>query len=137
MNCYGLPEANELASYIVAERDRLAAHGTSLGAANRLALLPYFKPELLDSVRVVIGCEIREPDFAVRFRTAGLPFPEFGLADAVTLDTVIVANEPLSRSTLFHELLHVVQWQVLGIARFGWRYLLEYIAYAYDSMPLE
>jgi hypothetical protein len=85
----------------------------------------------------MIGCEIREPDFAVRFRTAGLPFPEFGLADAVALDTVVVANEPLSRSTLFHELLHVVQWQVLGIAGFGWRYLLEYIHYGYDSMPLE
>jgi hypothetical protein len=58
-------------------------------------------------------------------------------ADAVTLDRVVLANRPLSRSTLFHELVHVVQCQILGVDLFGERYLLEYVSHGYDSMPLD
>lgn len=28
---------------------------------------------------------------------------------------------------LFHELVHARQWKELGVARFGWRYLTEYL----------
>jgi hypothetical protein len=128
---------NELADYIIAERDRLALLGTPLGSTDKDALSPYFEPSLLNSVRVVIGESIREPGFAARFRAAGLSVPEFSLADAVTLDRVIVAKQPLSRFTLFHELVHVVQWRILGIDSFAQRYLLEYRNHGYDSMPLE
>jgi hypothetical protein len=106
---------NELADYIVAERDRLALLGTPVGSTDKDALSPYFEPSLLNSVRVVTGESIREPGFAARFRAAGLSVPEFSLADAVTLDRVIVAKQPLSRFTLFHELVHVVQWRILGL----------------------
>lgn len=88
-------------------------------------------------MRLVIGGAIKEPAFAARLRTAGLPFTEFALADAITLDSVVVANGPLSRSTLFHELVHVAQCRILGVDLFGERYLLEYVAHGYDSMPLE
>jgi hypothetical protein len=53
------------------------------------------------------------------------------------LDSVVVANPPLFRSTHFHELFHVVQCQILGVDLFGQRYLLEYVSHRYDSMPLE
>lgn len=37
----------------------------------------------------------------------------------------------------FHELVHVAQWQHLGVEGFITRYLQELQAFGYDNMPLE
>jgi hypothetical protein len=37
----------------------------------------------------------------------------------------------------FHELVHVVQWQVLGAANFIQRYIYEIQKFGYDQAPLE
>jgi hypothetical protein len=55
----------------------------------------------------------------------------------VTFGDVIAACSPLPRSTLFHELVHVVQYQLLGIDQFGLRYLEKYLGSGYEAMPLE
>jgi hypothetical protein len=49
---------------------------------------------------------------------------------------VIVASQPLSRPTLLHELIHVVQYSLLGVDRFAQRSLQEYLTCGYDTMPL-
>jgi hypothetical protein len=88
-------------------------------------------------VKLVIGERIREPDFATRMRAEGMVLPDLQIAEAVTLDRVIVASQPLSRPTLLHELIHVVQYSLLGVDRFAQRYLQEYLTCGYDTMPLE
>jgi hypothetical protein len=43
----------------------------------------------------------------------------------------------LSHPTVVHELIHVVQYGLLGVDRFVQRYFQEYLACGYDTMPLE
>ena len=66
-----------------------------------------------------------------------MALPDIEIAEAVTLDRVIVASEPLSHPTLVHELIHVVQYSILGVDGFARRYLQEYLTCGYDTMPLE
>ena len=79
---------------------------------------------------------MRKPDFAARIRAEGVALPDIEIAEAVTLDRVIVASEPLSHPTLVHELIHVVQYSILGVDRFARRYLQEYLTCGYDTTPL-
>jgi hypothetical protein len=65
-------------------------------------------------VKLVIGEGIREPDFAARIRAEGMALPDLEIAEAVTLDRVIVGRQPLSHPTLVHELINLVQYSLLG-----------------------
>jgi hypothetical protein len=70
-------------------------------------------------------------------RAERIAIPELEIAEAVTLDQVIVASQRLSRPTLVHEQIHVVQYSLLGVDRFAQRYFQEYVTCGYDTMPLE
>ncbi|MFN2486772.1 MAG: hypothetical protein ABR609_09245 [Acidimicrobiia bacterium] len=50
-----------------------------------------------------------------------LPFGIFVRADCLTGDRTRLAN------TVQHELVHVRQWKELGVLRFLWRYLADYL----------
>ena len=65
-------------------------------------------------------------------RAEGMALPDLEIAEAVTLDRVIVASQPLSHPTLVHELIHVVQYSLLGADRFAQRYLQEYLTFGYE-----
>jgi hypothetical protein len=84
-----------------------------------------------------MGETIRPPDFAAQLRAAGIDVPDLNVAEAITIDDVVMSNRPLSRSMLMHELVHVLQWRILGVDMFSHRYLRELTTYRYESMPLE
>jgi hypothetical protein len=75
----------------------------------------------------------RAPRWMVRAFRGGvaamtLPFGIFVRPDALAGDRLALAN------TIQHELVHVRQWQQLGVVRFLWRYLLEYLAYRFRGL---
>lgn len=76
------------------------------------ARLDHVPPRDLDRARVVV-----------------VPTLIPGIA-AITLDRVILVRRghEADRDLLRHELVHVRQWRELGIVRFAWRYLGEYVA---------
>jgi hypothetical protein len=130
-------QPRQLGDYIIRERDRLAIRGKRLEESAKDAFAQHFKTHILDRVRVVTGETIRPPDFAPELRAAGIDVPDLNLAEATTIGDVIVVNPPLPRSTLMHELVHVLQWRILGVDMFAARYLRELTTYGYESMPLE
>jgi hypothetical protein len=48
--------------------------------------------------------------------------------DAITLDHVIAAREPMGRPLLFHEMAYVVQYRLLGVKAFARLYVRGFFA---------
>ena len=63
--------------------------------------------------------------------------PDFSTMAAITFDDVVVFHEPLTPQLIFHELVHVVQYRLLGIAEFARLYVRGYLHGGYDGTPLE
>lgn len=128
------------AIYIAAQRGRLDAVAHPLASADQEALRTYFHPSDLRSVKVVESdpLPVAEPPLTSTLRRLGLSFPRVSLVEAITFGHVIAAREPMPLPLLFHELVHVVQFRLLGVPRFTWLYargLLE--GGSYESIPLE
>jgi hypothetical protein len=101
---------------------------------------------MLNGVRLVQVANIENPSFYSQLAEQGLSIPlDFSVMSGITYgDTILVARRaPLAGaawySVLFHELVHVTQYEVLGIDRFIEEYVAGWAAsgFVYESIPLE
>jgi hypothetical protein len=105
----------------------------------------HFKPETLDSVRVQRVSEISNPDFYDFFEQAGQPIPlDFRQMGGITfIDTILIAEPRISSTEwiplLFHECVHVCQYQLLGVEMFVEQYVNGWArnGFNYLNIPLE
>lgn len=97
----------------------------------------YPSPFLKESYFVVVA-EIPKPNFP-ELREIGLgDFIEMPVSGITYKDTYYVSEEFASVLRLhFHELVHVVQWRLLGAGSFISRYISEIQQYGYNAAPLE
>lgn len=63
--------------------------------------------------------------------------PNFSTMPAITFDDVVVFHDPLSPQLIFHELVHVVQYRLLGVDEFARLYVRGYLRGGYAGTPLE
>lgn len=130
------------AAWVGARRDRYRRSSEPLDLVAHAALVPYFDAALLARVEVA----------HVRTIGAALPrrFWARGMLDLSTvramafIDTIVVARANAragddATSLLFHELVHVVQFRVLGTAGFVRAYLGGWLdaGRSYRDNPLE
>lgn len=110
----------------------------------KVALAGFFTEDLLESVRVAeVGC-IEAPwvcRAAAKARVARSLWPEL-LAGLALADLIVVRQDgtrPAPVPLLFHELVHVVQYQVLGVSGFTREYIRQWAAAGFDytSLPME
>jgi len=114
-----------------------AARATPPREGTPARLAGYFPSALLDSARVVTG--------------ESLPFPpvaEYGLPEFAGMATpdmagitfghmyFVRADDPAG-GVHFHEMVHVVQWQTLGVAEFLSTYAVGLAQHGYEASPLE
>lgn len=126
--------------YIIGQRNRLVPRSVPLSAYARLGVETYFSAIDLERVRIVISdpLAIADPPFTSAVRHLGLDFPSVGLAAAITFDYVIACREPMTSSLLFHELIHVVQYRLLGVSSFANLYVRGFLrSGSYHDIPLE
>lgn len=98
----------------------------------------YFHQSLLVSAKFIIVDRVPMPPLA----TMGLPqYADFenGNYDGVTyLDTFFVRRHRATDEGLyFHELIHIIQWRLLGPERFLATYAAGLSAFGYRDSPLE
>ena len=131
LRIYGM-EYEELKSYLIEkfepwayeQRDLYMPDARSLSDAERSRLMEYFEKGVLDRTRIVSLEEIPNPPFYAELEELGIPIP-LDLTQAAgfcLIDYVIIRKElwlhPLAAiSTVFHEMVHLVQWEVLGSRR--------------------
>jgi len=133
----------QVARFIEAQRAIYLTKAVPLTPKQRNLMQPFFPISLLGSVRLITlrTDRIENPPFYSQLRTMGLApelLPDFADMGAITLVDVIVSHGSLSNPTLFHELVHVVQYAKLGLDRFAAMYVRGFLrGGAYERIPLE
>src|SRR5688572_7305187 len=142
--------ARAVAAWLQGQRDRYRAdrRATALADKVRRPLVPFFGDDVLDRTRFVTlrSGTLERPPFLSQLRDCGLSesvLDRFTDVSAITYQDVVVmpclepdvAHLPL----VFHELVHVVQFDELGPQLFLERYLDQWVAagFRYEDIRLE
>ena len=98
----------------------------------------YFPDELLSKVQIVTTDQLPIPPLSLLGMTE---LADFEQADsrAITLDQMYFIKPSCANDELihFHELIHVLQWQILGKEKFLLIYGLGLLQFGYSENPLE
>ena len=133
----------QVAEYIERQRQTYRSGAVSLNAAQKAAMQPFFLPSTLESARVLVltGERVGNPPFYRALVQVGFDagaLPNFSLMAAITFVDTVVSHESFTDGLLFHELVHVVQYEKLGLERFADKYVRGYLSGgSYDGIPLE
>ena len=132
--------------WVRAQRARHRPEARPLHPQTQAALLSFFDAELLRDARFRRVPVIENPDFYDALIAAGQPVPmDFASARGITYDDTVLLSAgdgtvpgPPS-ALLFHELVHVVQYKLLGIGAFVRRYVTGWAdaGFVYEAIPLE
>lgn len=132
-------------SWLLILRQEYRVMARQLTAGEHAGLRGYLKPDLLDSVRVMDVERIPNPSFFSSLPQFGLPVPwdfsnepSLAVMDTIFLSTSL-APETRRLSVLFHECVHLQQFQVLSLTKLVSRYIdgLFENGFNYSKLPME
>jgi hypothetical protein len=133
--------AGMVRDYIESSRKKYLPKAVPLTPEQRTAMQPFFAAEVLDQARLLVlhGERVQDPPFYGMARMMGIKnLPSFADTAAVTFVDVIVSHEEFTDELLFHELVHVVQYGLLGTKEFASRYVNGFLqGRSYAEIPLE
>ena len=96
-----------------------------------------FPQELLERAKVVTVTRVPFPPVD-RFRLPELaPVQQMSFSGITFKDTFFLQQGQASESLHFHELVHVVQWERLGVDNFLLAYGVGLVQFGYQKSPLE
>jgi hypothetical protein len=101
-------------------------------------LVKYFSPERLANSKVVHADHIQMPPLTQMRFPYFSDFENMKFIGITYKDTFFLAPGAYeSESTHFHELVHIIQWDILGPEKFLAVYAIYLLAFNYDDSPLE
>ena len=133
-------------SWVKSQRDTHRPDAKPLSEEERSELSRFFGLETLNRTRIKIVKVIENPEFFTEFPKMGLPDPmDFRSMSGITyVDTILISKLLMPTkshwmSLLFHEMVHVVQYEVLGLEGFMDHYVRGWTQNGFDyfSIPLE
>ena len=128
------------------QRDRYRSTGRKLEDDERNELQRFFELETLDKTRIKMVPIIENPDFYSTLNKMGVPEPmDLTTAAGITyIDTVLISEKYFTHPSqwlplIFHELVHIVQYEVLGVQKFMEKYIFGWAdhGFIYASIPME
>lgn len=128
------------------QRDRYRSTSRKLEDNEMDELKRFFGPETLHKTRIKMVPIIENPDFYATLNKMGIPEPmDLTTASGITyMDTVLISERYLIHQSqwlplIFHELVHIVQYEVLGVQKFMEEYLYGWAdhGFSYASIPME
>jgi hypothetical protein len=135
--------AQQVVAFIGHQRKTYRPGAAPLSLSQKTAMRPFFPEPVLDSTRLVILAvqQVNNPPFYSELMKMGFEpasLPDFELMAAITFVDTVVSHEPFTDRLLFHELVHVVQFQKLGLEGFAVRYVNGFLSGgSYEAIPLE
>ena len=110
-------------SWMQEQRERFLACSQALDEEQKRKLQPFFSDQILNRLRVVdaskTGQKIPYPPFYEHVRAGGARVvPDAAHMTAIPFMDVAVFNRQPTLRTLFHTLVHIVQFQEVGIGKF-------------------
>jgi hypothetical protein len=133
----------QVAPYIDGQRQTYRSKAVALSQNQRKVMQLFFSASTLDSARVVVlaGERVGNPPFYGEILKMGFEagsLPDFADMAAITFVDTVVSHEPFADRLLFHELVHVVQYEKLGLAEFAAKYVKGFLSGgSYEAIPLE
>jgi len=126
------------ARYIAYHRRRLIPQAEAIPQDMLEPMAAFFPASVLAETRIV---QARMPDPILYPVAQGLGIKglrKMSSIGAITLLDLVAYNGELDGSTLFHELVHAVQYRVLGLKEFARFYVRGFLTGgAYEKIPLE
>lgn len=130
-----------LSSYLREQSEHYMAIAVPLTNLQKAAMWPYFSALVLDRARIVElkGQRLPNPPFYERARALGVTnLPEWTHMDSLTFGDVILFNEKINERALFHGLVHLIQFELLGVERYSELFVRGFLATKHHfSVPLE
>jgi hypothetical protein len=130
-----------VSSYLREQRERYLPAAQPLNNQLKARMWPYFSHKMLDRVNIVElhGQRVSPPAFYAQARALGFEnLPEVTHMDSLTFVDIVVFNEILGERSLFHALVHAVQFQVLGLERYTELFVQSFAkTKAHFTVPLE
>ena len=133
----------QVAGYIESQRHNYRDKATPLNMNQKVVMASFFPQAVLDSTQLVVlaGEQVGNPPFYGELVTMGFELaslPDFSKMAAITFVDTVVFHEPIVNRTLFHELVHVVQYDKLGLVEFAAKYVNGFLTGgSYEAIPLE
>jgi len=100
----------------------------------------FFTSQDLQRIRVIQPGQagVPNPPFYAELEQLGFTgLPDFSTMPAITFDDVVVFHDPLTPQLIFHEMVHIVQYRLLGVDEFARLYVRGYLHGGYEGTPLE
>jgi hypothetical protein len=133
--------AEMVASYLREQRERFLPSAAPLAQHQKALMWPYFSGETLERVRMaeLEDSRIPNPPFYDKIRSLGfVNLPEVTHMPGLTLIDVLVFHEEPTVRSLFHALVHAVQFELLGLERYCQMFVRSFAkTKLYFSVPLE
>lgn len=133
----------QVAAYIAEQQQAYRPEGVPLNPNQVATMRPFFPASSLESARIVVLAEerIHNPTFYGELVQMGFgagSLPDFAEMAAITFLDTVVSHGPYNSRTLFHELVHVVQYEKLGLVEFAAKYVRGFLSGgSYEAIPLE
>jgi hypothetical protein len=133
----------QVIKYIESQCQTYQGNASPLDQNQKAVMSPFFPESVLNSTRVVVLADQRvsNPGFYGDLVKMGFEpgsLPDFTDMAAITFVDTVVFHEPIVNRLLFHELVHVVQYDKLGLAEFGAKYVKGFLTGgSYPAIPLE
>jgi hypothetical protein len=133
----------QVAGYIESQRQTYQGNAAPLDQNQKVVMAPFFPQSVLDSALIVVLDDERvsNPLFYDELVGIGFPpgsLPDFAYMGAITFVDTIASHGPITNQTLFHELVHVVQYEKLGLMEFAAKYVKGFLTGgSYEGIPLE
>jgi hypothetical protein len=124
--------------YIRAQR--AAYHPRSAPLAFSDLWLKFFTKTDLERIRILTPGQERVPNppfYADLAKMGFVGLPNFTKMAAITFDDTVVFHDPLTPQLIFHEMVHIVQYRLLGVDEFARLYVRGYLQGGYSGTPLE
>jgi hypothetical protein len=132
-----------VAAYIERQRQTYRPRAVPLDPNQMAAMRPFYPASTLDAARLAVlaGERVSNPPFYGELVSMGFEagsLPDFAFMAAITFVDTVVSHEPLTNRVLFHELVHVVQYDKLGLMEFAAKYVTGFLSGgSYEAIPLE
>ena len=132
--------------WVESQRDVYRPSARDLTETERSVLAPFFDTNTLNLAKIKMVPVIENPGFYSELEDMGIPvILDFSFAAGITFKDTIVVSRPYLRqpspatALIFHELVHVVQYQILGVREFIERYIAAWAenGFDYSAIPLE
>lgn len=129
----------DISAYMREQRDKYRAIADPLDSERARVMGMFFSPSLLARVRIVQLAHHGLGRLEVKPKPGGYQnLLQLTHMASVTFEDVVVFNEELTERTLFHALVHAVQFQLLGLPRYTELFVRAFVATRWRfNVPLE